>query len=99
MRNPAGASPVLPKKESPSGLVNGPFKDIQDGIPARGSTIVVHTRWVTHRGRKMLVTFAPGAVVGELALLDRGLRSATVTVDEDLTGFALSAADFDELCQ
>jgi SulP family sulfate permease len=46
-----------------------------------------------------LVTFAPGAVVGELALLDRGLRSATVTVDEDLTGFALSAADFDELCQ
>jgi hypothetical protein len=46
-----------------------------------------------------LVTFAPGAVVGELALLDRGLRSATVTVDEDLTGFALSAAAFDELCQ
>jgi SulP family sulfate permease len=46
-----------------------------------------------------LATFAAGAVFGELALLDRGPRSATVTVDEDLTGFGLSAASFDELCQ
>jgi SulP family sulfate permease len=46
-----------------------------------------------------LATFAAGAVFGELALLDRGPRSATVTVDEDLTGFGLSAASFDDLCQ
>jgi anti-anti-sigma factor len=46
-----------------------------------------------------LVTFAPGAVVGELALLDRGRRSATVTVDEDLAGFALPASSFEELCR
>jgi SulP family sulfate permease len=46
-----------------------------------------------------LATFAAGAVFGELALLDRGLRSATVTVDDDLAGFGLSAASFDELCQ
>lgn len=51
------------------------------------------------QGDIRLVTFAPGAVVGELALLDRGPRSATVTVDEDLAGFALSAASFDGLCQ
>jgi anti-anti-sigma regulatory factor len=60
----------------------------------RASVHIVHGE-----GDIRLVTFAPGAVVGELALLDRGLRSATVTVDEDLTGFALSAAAFDELCQ
>jgi sulfate permease, SulP family len=46
-----------------------------------------------------LVTFAAGAVFGELALLDRGPRSATITVDEDLTGFGLSEASFGELCQ
>ncbi len=45
-----------------------------------------------------LATFAAGAVFGELALLDRGPRSATVIVDEDLTGFGLSEASFDELC-
>jgi sulfate permease, SulP family len=46
-----------------------------------------------------LATFAAGAVFGELALLDRGPRSATVIVDEDLTGFSLSEASFNELCQ
>jgi sulfate permease, SulP family len=46
-----------------------------------------------------LATFAAGAVFGELALLDRGPRSATVTVDEDLTGFGLSEASFNALCR
>jgi SulP family sulfate permease len=46
-----------------------------------------------------LVTFAPGAVFGELAILDRGPRSATITVDEDLAGFGLSEASFAMLCQ
>jgi MFS superfamily sulfate permease-like transporter len=46
-----------------------------------------------------LVTFAAGAIFGELALLDRGPRSATITVDEDLAGFGLSEASFASLCQ
>jgi MFS superfamily sulfate permease-like transporter len=46
-----------------------------------------------------LVTFAAGAVLGELALLDRGPRSATITVDEDLTGFSLSEPSFAVLCR
>jgi len=50
-------------------------------------------------GSIRLVTFAAGAVFGELALLDRGPRSATITVDEDLTGFSLSEASFTVLCQ
>jgi SulP family sulfate permease len=45
-----------------------------------------------------LATFAAGAVFGELALLDRGPRSATVIVDEDLAGFSLSETSFNELC-
>jgi sulfate permease, SulP family len=46
-----------------------------------------------------LVTFAPGAVFGELAILDRGPRSASITADKDLAGFGLSEASFAMLCQ
>ena len=44
-----------------------------------------------------LVTFTPGTVFGELAILDHGLRSATVTADDALTVFALSQDGFTSL--
>jgi SulP family sulfate permease len=48
-------------------------------------------------GDRRLVTFSPGTVFGEMALLDRGPRSATVTADETLVCFTLDRARFDEL--
>jgi MFS superfamily sulfate permease-like transporter len=44
-----------------------------------------------------LVTFAPGTVFGEIALLDTEPRSATVTADEPLVCYVLSSSDFDEI--
>ncbi|HEX5507499.1 MAG TPA: SulP family inorganic anion transporter [Pseudolabrys sp.] len=44
-----------------------------------------------------LATFAPGSVFGELALLDKGPRSATITADEDMTTWALSEKSFGAL--
>jgi CRP-like cAMP-binding protein/anti-anti-sigma regulatory factor len=44
-----------------------------------------------------LVTFAPGTVFGEVALLDSGPRSATVEADSALVCFVLSGADFQRL--
>jgi CRP-like cAMP-binding protein len=41
-----------------------------------------------------LATFAAGSMFGELALLDKGPRSATVTVDEEMTTWALSEDNF-----
>ncbi|HYF18872.1 MAG TPA: cyclic nucleotide-binding domain-containing protein, partial [Ramlibacter sp.] len=38
-----------------------------------------------------------GAVVGEMAFLDRAARSATVVAQEDLTVAVLSRAQFDDL--
>ena len=75
----------------------------RSGDPGSALYLVTRGRASVHilhgDGDIRLATFAPGAVVGELALLDRGPRSATVTVDEDLNGFALSADSFDALCR
>jgi sulfate permease, SulP family len=73
------------------------------GDPGSSLYLVTRGRASVHLlhddGDIRLVTFAAGAVFGELALLDRGPRSATITVDEDLTGFGLSEASFDVLCR
>ncbi|HEY6830850.1 MAG TPA: SulP family inorganic anion transporter [Pseudolabrys sp.] len=44
-----------------------------------------------------LVTFAAGTVFGELAILDKGARSASVVADEELVCHVLSDRDFDAL--
>jgi sulfate permease, SulP family len=41
-----------------------------------------------------LVTFAPGTVFGELAILDAGPRSASIIADGDFVSYALSQAQF-----
>jgi anti-anti-sigma factor len=73
------------------------------GDPGSSLYLVTRGRASVHLlnddGDIRLVTFAPGAVFGELAILDRGPRSATITADEDLAGFGLSEASFAALCQ
>jgi hypothetical protein len=44
-----------------------------------------------------LVTFAAGTVFGELAILDKGARSASVVADEELVCHVLSDRDFEAL--
>jgi sulfate permease, SulP family len=41
-----------------------------------------------------LVTFAPGTVFGELAILDAGPRSASIIADDDFVSYALSREQF-----
>jgi sulfate permease, SulP family len=41
-----------------------------------------------------LATFAPGTIFGELAILDEGVRSATVIADKELACRALTTSDF-----
>jgi CRP-like cAMP-binding protein/anti-anti-sigma regulatory factor len=75
----------------------------RSGDPGSSLYLVTKGRASVHirhdGGDIRLVTFAPGAVFGELALLDRGPRSATITADEDLKAFGLSEASFAVLCQ
>jgi MFS superfamily sulfate permease-like transporter len=63
-------------------------------IIARGSASVKIRLAGTERETR-LVTFAPGTLFGEIALLDTEPRSATVTSDEPLVCYVLSADDFD----
>jgi SulP family sulfate permease len=44
-----------------------------------------------------LATFAAGTVFGELAILDEGLRSASVVADEGLVCYSLGTAEFTKL--
>ena len=46
-----------------------------------------------------LVSFAPGALFGELAILDHRPRSATVTANEPMSAFRLSTKAFADLCE
>jgi MFS superfamily sulfate permease-like transporter len=46
---------------------------------------------------KRLATFSPGTVFGEVALLDKQPRSATVTADDELVCYELSEEGFDTL--
>ncbi len=51
------------------------------------------TATVRRSGRKV-ATLGPGAVIGELALLDRGPRTATVTADSDVRLLIIDARHF-----
>jgi len=46
-----------------------------------------------------LATFAPGTVFGELAILDRGARAATVIADGELVCYGISRKDYAALAQ
>lgn len=48
---------------------------------------------VTVRGKKR-ATLGPGGVVGEIALIDGGQRSATVTASTDVRTFSLASWNF-----
>lgn len=60
---------------------------------ARG-TASVKLRQAEGGAPTRLVTFAPGTVFGEVALLDKGPRSATVEADSHMVCYVLSSAEF-----
>jgi CRP-like cAMP-binding protein len=70
-----------------------------EGDPGKELFIIVRgtaSAWLRQTGKNdiRLATFGPGTVFGELAILDAGPRSATVSADSDLTCYGLSGSDF-----
>jgi CRP-like cAMP-binding protein len=56
--------------------------------------VVIKGRATATRDGLWLAEFGPGSFFGELALLDRGLRTATIVADTDMSLFVLSRAEF-----
>jgi glutaminase len=77
------------------------FRQGEDGdalyVIARGSASV----WLRspEGGDRRLMTFSQGTFFGEMALLDRDRRSATVVADDRLVCYVLERATFEELAK
>ncbi len=58
---------------------------IDQGQTGREAFVVVEGDVVVKRNNRKVATLGPGDVVGELSLLDKGPRTATVVCDTDCT--------------
>ena len=71
----------------------------RQGDPGRECFVITRGRAkATMRGRGS-TTLRPGAFFGEMALLDRGPRSATVTAETDMHLLVLSSREFSALVE
>ena len=67
---------------------------VEEGSPGHEFFLIIDgTATVTRNGRK-IATLGPGQYFGELALLDRGPRTATVTADTDMQVLVLGQREF-----
>jgi len=65
----------------------------QDSI-GREAFVIVDGKADVHRNGRKVATLGPGDCVGELALLDHGPRTATVTAATDLSVLVLGVREF-----
>lgn len=67
---------------------------IDQGQMGREAFVIVDGTATVRRNGKKVTTLGPGAIVGELSLLDRGPRTATVTCDTDCTLLVIESRAF-----
>jgi CRP-like cAMP-binding protein len=67
---------------------------VDQGQMGREAFVVLDGSVSVKRNGKKVATLGPGAVVGELSLLDHGPRTATATCDTDCTLLVLSQRTF-----
>lgn len=69
----------------------------REGATGSEMFIIVSGKAVTERGGKKVAEFGPGPVVGEMALISEGKRTATVTADGPLRVFVVAHREFHSL--
>ena len=67
---------------------------IDQGQLGREAFVVLEGQVSVKRGGRKITTLGPGAVVGELSLLDHGPRTATVVCETDCTLFVIDQRHF-----
>lgn len=69
----------------------------EQGTIGREAFVIVDGEAEVKRNNRKVATLGPGAYVGELALLDHGPRTATVSLSTDATVLVLGAREFSGL--
>src|SRR5262245_1951638 len=67
---------------------------VTQGTPGHEFYLVVSGQAVVRRNGRKIATLGPGQYFGELALLDRGPRSATVTAETEVELAVISQREF-----
>lgn len=67
---------------------------VEEGKPGHEFYVILDGQATVKRGSRKIATLGPGQFFGELALLDRGLRTATVVADTDLELLVLGQREF-----
>jgi CRP-like cAMP-binding protein len=67
---------------------------IDQGQLGREAFVVLDGQVTVRRGGRKITSLGPGAMVGELSLLDHGPRTATVVCDTDCTLFVIDQRHF-----
>jgi CRP-like cAMP-binding protein len=67
---------------------------VDQGQTGREAFVIVDGSATVRRNGKKVTTLGPGAVVGELSLLDHGPRTATVVADTDTTVLVIDQRHF-----
>jgi CRP/FNR family cyclic AMP-dependent transcriptional regulator len=67
---------------------------VDQGQTGREAYVILTGTATVRRNGKKVAVLGPGAVIGELSLLDRGPRTATVTADESLTALVIDQRHF-----
>ena len=66
----------------------------EEGKPGHEFYLILLGQASVKRGRRKVATLGPGRYFGELSLLDKGPRSATVVADTDMTLLVLGQREF-----
>ena len=66
----------------------------EEGKPGHEFFLILDGEAAVKRGKKTIATLSPGRYFGELSLLDRGPRSATVVADSPMTLLVLGQREF-----
>jgi CRP-like cAMP-binding protein len=69
----------------------------EEGHRGREAFIIVEGSAVVSRGEEIVATVGPGDLVGELALLGDGLRTASVTAIEPVRAYVMSSQEFNSV--
>ncbi|HEX8803698.1 MAG TPA: cyclic nucleotide-binding domain-containing protein [Acidimicrobiales bacterium] len=70
---------------------------VSQGNVGREAFVIVEGTADVYRGQQKIATLGPGSMVGELALLDHGPRTATVVAAEPMTVLVLGPREFSGL--